>query len=314
MLKDKYNLKIDREVYTVDKSTLTGKEILELCGKTPFNRWLLNLRLKGGIVRKVDYEESVDLTNPGIEKFMTLPMDQTDGESHETIIDLEDYSKNDKKVPAESSYRIKIDRDKFVVHKQTITGKELLEIAGKTPCSRWLLNLRIKGGIVKPIGYDEVVDLTLPGIEKFMTLPLDQTDGELRKQFSLPEEDVEYLESLGLQWETIKDGNSLWLIVYDFSIFAGYNHLKTRIAIKIENGYPVTQLDMVYFYPALEKFDKSPIKQISNQVIDGLTFQRWSRHRTGENPWRAGVDDISAHITLIQYWLERELNPIHHAV
>ncbi len=310
----KYKVKIDREKYVVDQSIITGKEILELAGKRPYTRWLVNQRLKGGSINKIEYDETVDLTKPGIEKFLTLPLDQTEGEKENQPIDIEEYSKSNKKVPYGCRYKVKIDRDKYVINQQTITGKELLQLAGKTPYNRWMLNQRLKGGAIKQIGYDDVVDLTSLGIEKFMTLPLDQREGELRRQFPLPEEDEEFLKTLNLPWETVLQGRSQWLFIHDYLIPEGYNHAKVRVAIKIENGYPVTQLDMVYFHPALAKQNGTRINALTNTTIDGLSFQRWSRHRTPQNPWRAGVDDLSTHVSLVQNWLERELNPIRHAV
>lgn len=309
----KYKIKVDREKYVIDQSTITGKEILELAGKTPHTRWLVNQRITGGAIKKIDYNEVVDLTTLGIEKFLTLPLDQTEGEHDKELFDLEEYSKNNKKVPHGCRYKVKIDRDKYIVNQQSITGKDLLQLAGKTLHNRWILNQRLKGGAFIKIGYDDVVDLTTSGVEKFMTLPLDQTEGELRKQFPLPEQDEEFLEALGLQWETVLQGRSMWLFIHNYSIPDGYNHSKAKVAIKIENGYPVTQLDMVYFHPELAKEDNGNINALTNTAIDGLNFQRWSRHRTPQNPWRAGVDDLSAHISLIQNWLERELNPNRHA-
>jgi len=310
----RYKIKIDREKYTVDQSTMTGKEILEIAGKTPHNRWLVNQRMRGGVIKKIGYDEVVDLTTPGIEKFLTLPLDQTEGEEPQEVIDLEEYLKENKKIPPGRRYRIKVDRQKYVVNQQRIKGRELLELAGKTPYNRWILNQRLKGGSTIKIDYNDTVDLTAPGIEKFMTLPLDQTDGELRKQFSLPEEDTEYLNSLSLPWETFVERNSKWVLIHDFKVPQGYNHSEVKVAIKIENGYPSTQLDMVYFSPALVKADNGRINAISNCVIDGISFQRWSRHRSPKNQWRPGIDDLSGHITLIKFWLERELNTIRHAV
>ena len=36
---------------------------------------------------------------------------------------------------------------------------------------------KFRGGAVHPVGLDETVVFTTPGIERFMTLPLDQTEG-----------------------------------------------------------------------------------------------------------------------------------------
>ena len=124
--------------------------------------------------------------------------------------------------------------------------------------------------------------------------------------FQLPEEDVVFLDGLELSWETINDHGMQWVIVYDYPIVFGYNHQKVSVAVKIETGYPRTQLDMAYFYPALQRLDGKTINAICPQIIDGKQYQRWSRHRTSANPWREGIDDLSTHFTLISFWFEQE--------
>jgi len=93
------------------------------------------------------------------------------------IIDLEEFSKDNRKPPKHKRYRIKVDRDKYVVNKESMTGREILELAGKIPPSQYQLRQKFRGGSVKKIGLDEVVDFTEPGVEKFITIPLDQTEG-----------------------------------------------------------------------------------------------------------------------------------------
>ncbi len=124
--------------------------------------------------------------------------------------------------------------------------------------------------------------------------------------FQLPEEDVVFLDGLELPWETINDHGMQWVIVYDYPIVSGYNHQKVSVAVKIETGYPRTQLDMAYFYPALQRLDGKIINAICPQIIDGKQYQRWSRHRTSANPWREGIDDLSTHFALISFWFEQE--------
>ncbi len=128
----------------------------------------------------------------------------------------------------------------------------------------------------------------------------------MRKQFLLPEEDIFFLDSLGLLWETINDQNMQWVIIHDYPIASGYNNQIVSVAIKIETGYPRAALDMAYFFPAIQRLDGFTINAISNQPIDDKIFQRWSRHRTAENPWRAGIDDISTHLSLVSFWFEQE--------
>ncbi len=129
----------------------------------------------------------------------------------------------------------------------------------------------------------------------------------MRRQFMLPETDCALLETLGLPWETIIQNNARWLILHDYEPPAGYNHSRLLLAIRISPGYPDTQLDMVYFTPPLARLDGKAIGALSNTTLDGKTYQQWSRHRTGLNPWRPDEDDLSTHLELVRYWLEREL-------
>jgi hypothetical protein len=128
----------------------------------------------------------------------------------------------------------------------------------------------------------------------------------MRRQFSLPEADETFLNSLGLLWEAIIENSVRWLLLHEYPVPSGYNHDSVMLAIRIETGYPEAQLDMVYFYPPLARLDHVAIGALSTQSLDGKTFQRWSRHRTGVNPWRPGEDDLSTHLALVNDWLERE--------
>ena len=128
----------------------------------------------------------------------------------------------------------------------------------------------------------------------------------MRIDFQLPEIDLTFLDSLNLQWEAIKSDNMLWVIIYSYPVPNGYTQQIVDVAIKIETGYPRTPLDMAYFSPHLQRRDGKNINAISFQMIDGKQFQRWSRHRTPENPWREGIDDLSSHLSLISFWFEQE--------
>jgi hypothetical protein len=127
-----------------------------------------------------------------------------------------------------------------------------------------------------------------------------------RRQFDLLSEDEKFLEELGLPWETIVDG-SCWVLIHEFPTHAGYNVEKAMAAIRIESGYPAAALDMVYFHPPLARKDGKPIGATqASQALDGKQFQRWSRHRTAANPWKAGFDNLGTHICLVEDWLTRE--------
>lgn len=92
------------------------------------------------------------------------------------IIDIEQYAKEGTNPPKGKRYRIKLDGINYEVP-GSLSGRQILEYANKRPIERFQLNIRLKGGLVKKVDYEEIVDFSMPGIEKFMTLPLDQTEG-----------------------------------------------------------------------------------------------------------------------------------------
>jgi hypothetical protein len=94
------------------------------------------------------------------------------------IIDIEVYVRENREIPSGHHYLIMVDRLKYKVEQECLTGREILKLAGKTPPERFQLNQRYKGGKVVKIGYDQEVSFVEPGVEKFMTIPLDQTEGE----------------------------------------------------------------------------------------------------------------------------------------
>jgi len=92
-------------------------------------------------------------------------------------VEIEVYGKKNVRTPKAKRYVIRIDKVKYTVEVPSMTGRQLLVLAGKTPPEKYSISQKLHGGQVKPIGLDEPVDFTEPGVERFMTLPLDQTEG-----------------------------------------------------------------------------------------------------------------------------------------
>lgn len=221
-------------------------------------------------------------------------------------VDVEEEAKAGRPVPEAKRYRIRVDKERVISDRPVVTGRYVLSLVGKTP-KTYLLSQRLKGGHVAEVDADEEVDLRIRGVERFMTLKRDPQEGyETRRQFQLPETDVEHLESLGMPWETIEDG-SQWLIIHKFAVSPGYTVETVIVALLIAPGYPDVQIDMAYFSPALVRTDGKAIPQIADQLIDGKTFQRWSRHRTDADPWRPGIDNVGTHLLQVSEWLRREI-------
>jgi hypothetical protein len=95
----------------------------------------------------------------------------------DALIELEEYAKLGKVPPKNKRYLIRIDKTKYEVNVHEMTGRQLLDLAGKKPPENFLLTQKFRGGATKKIELNETVDFTTPGIERFMTLPLDQTEG-----------------------------------------------------------------------------------------------------------------------------------------
>lgn len=127
-----------------------------------------------------------------------------------------------------------------------------------------------------------------------------------RRDFELPPEDVQYLDDSGYEWEAVRDGRHMYVILRHFPLPAAYQPETTDVALLLPASYPTAQIDMAYFREAPRRRDGKEIPAVSRHVIQGGSWTRWSRHRTKANPWRPGVDGIETHLLLVREWLERE--------
>jgi len=221
-------------------------------------------------------------------------------------VDLEDCD-TEHNEPAHS-YRINVDGKKIIVDVPHMMARDILELAGLGSCNKYALYQKFRGGFTKLIEPNEKVDFTAPGIERFVTIPLDMTEGfEPRSQFQLSQDDTLFLNSLNLPWEAVNEGGIQRVIIHNFPVPDGYNHTHVKVNMRLDSGYPDTQIDMAYFYPALARTDSKQVKAIALDRFDGLEWQRWSRHRTHLNPWRPGIDNISTHVSAVSTWLASEL-------
>jgi len=128
-----------------------------------------------------------------------------------------------------------------------------------------------------------------------------------RKDFELLDQDRLFLDGLDKKWEAINDG-SKWILIHDFVLPDGYTENTVTLAIRIEAGYPMGPLDMMYVYPQIQRKDgKQIVAADVFQALDQKQFQRWSRHRTTDNPWVFGQDSIETHYYLIEEAFNLEL-------
>lgn len=72
-------IKIDGQMFEVEASSITGREILALVQKSP-DYYDVGYRIHGHDVKVIGLDEAVDLDTPGLEKFITIQKGHTDGE------------------------------------------------------------------------------------------------------------------------------------------------------------------------------------------------------------------------------------------
>lgn len=72
-----YKIRINKDNFDWPKSTITGAEILTLVKKDPAKN--AAYQFVHGKPQRVQPTQEVDLTDPGVERFETLPLDQTEG-------------------------------------------------------------------------------------------------------------------------------------------------------------------------------------------------------------------------------------------
>lgn len=227
----------------------------------------------------------------------------------EEVVDLEKYAKAGRKPPKAKLYRFKVNDTFCEWHEETIRGRQILEVAGLTPPAQYTLRQKMAGGEPRRVGLDDIVDLRTRGIEKFRAIKSGQQEGEVQGRRDAPvlDQDRLFLDQYGLSWEVIVEG-STWVLLHGFPLPAGYTATHVTLAIRLEDGYPLTHLDMMYVFPAIARSDGKPIAQVqAMQPLDGKQFQRWSRHRTGGNPWVPGEDSLETHIYLVEDFFVSEL-------
>lgn len=88
----RYQIKIDKQLYQVAVSELTGREILALAAKTP-EKYILQQKI-GPNVHRVDADEVVNFLKLGIERFMTIPNEVTEGETAQVRRDFDVLSQD----------------------------------------------------------------------------------------------------------------------------------------------------------------------------------------------------------------------------
>jgi hypothetical protein len=93
------------------------------------------------------------------------------------IIDIEEFSKSGREPPRAKGYRIRVDKDHIIFDKDEVTGREILEKAGRVPPEKYVLREIFSHGGREKIELNQLVHLRHHHIEKFRTMLRSPQDG-----------------------------------------------------------------------------------------------------------------------------------------
>lgn len=250
----------------------TGRQILQAAGVHPVEDQSIYAILASGEFEDLRLDETYDLRGHGVERFVVFQTDR--------------------------SFKFTIDDRQLEWGKPSISGMVLKKLAD-VPADTYDVYLEVRGGQDILIRDTDLIDLSKPGIERFITLIRDTTEGLM----GLPEADRRYLSDHGIEAELINDGIQSGVVLKQMPLLAGkFNHAIADILVILPPGYPDVAPDMFFCYPwlTLISVGRYPTcADVPHQFV-GRNWQRWSRHNAS---WRPGTDGLHTMIKRIEHAL-----------
>jgi hypothetical protein len=144
-------------------------------------------------------------------------------EPRDEILDLEVHSATGAPAPACHGYRIRVNGEPIVFQSVVVTGEDVLEAAGLCPPEAYCLLLRVRGQAPRFVEADTQIDLSAPGVERFVALKR----GPVRIKLNEHELTVDGPKTTGL---AIKEaGAKANLIEVDFVLSLELSGRRTKI-------------------------------------------------------------------------------------
>lgn len=211
-----------------------------------------------------------------------------------------------------ASWEIQVQGVRLTVHTPTVVVRDVLAMANINPDQGWQIFLKVVGQPKKPLGLNDLVDLTQPGIEKIRLTPNDVNNGEGStisvRAFSVLSVDSVYLDANHPGWQAVNDAGRQWLLLPNYMLPEGFSSGTVSLALEIPPMYPAQQIDMFYLYPRVTLGSGAVIPATeADQHIAGTPYQRWSRHRGPGTPWLMGVDNVMTHMALVESAICKEV-------
>ncbi|MER9138467.1 multiubiquitin domain-containing protein [Mesorhizobium sp. M0830] len=236
-----------------------GRQILAAAGVRDVENYSLFAILPNGEFEDIRLDETFDLRGKGTEVFAYFETDR--------------------------SFNFTIEERQMSWGRNLISGKALRNLAGVD--ERYTIYLEVRGSHDRPIADTDLVDLSGNGIERFITVIRETTEGLV----ALPSVDRRYLEDNGLTYEIIGEAGSGAVVIKNFPLPPGkFDREAVDIMIQLPAGYPDASVDMFYTSPWIKLKSTGGYAKCADVAhqFAGTNWQRWSRHAD----WRAGIDGV----------------------
>ncbi len=116
--------------------------------------------------------------------------------------------------------------------------------------------------------------------------------------------DQAVLDDLGRVYEVGADGAFVTVLVSDFSLPCGLQPGTSNLLLRLPPGFPDAGPDMFWFDPVITGQNEVAIPGTeSREVYLGRTWQRWSRHISGQ--WRPGIDNLGTYLAYVRRCLDQ---------
>jgi hypothetical protein len=248
-----------------------GRHILDAAGARPVDEFSICAFLKNGEFEDLLLDKPFDLRGRGTEKFVYFRTDRL--------------------------FKFTIDNKQLEWGKPFITGGIVRRLAGVD--GKYAIYLEVRGGQDIELADTDAVDLSKPGIERFITVLKETTEGLA----ALPDADRKYLDDHGLAHRLLTQGAQVGLVIEGFPLPAGkYDRDRTDLLIILPGGYPDACPDMFFTDPWIRlKSGRFPDRADQAHQFGGKSWQRWSRHN---GTWRPGVDGLHTMIARARHAIE----------
>ena len=126
-----------------------------------------------------------------------------------------------------------------------------------------------------------------------------------RGDVPLPDVDVSYLQSKGIEFTVIALVHETLLRIQNYILPDAYTPRQVELLIRLPIGYPSAMPDMFFTSPtvSLAKGGK-PMRTESIVQLEGMQWQQWSRHFT-RSLWRPGIDNIGSYLSSVKIELAK---------